>query len=1071
MHRALRVVPTLLPLVLAALVDPIASRAQPVARRIAVGDGALLLGGPDAQGGVGDWYVSNGVVAAVIDDVGAQPDLVGVVPAGSEPPLQSQIAPTGGTIVDVARAGVPGDHLPQHFLVGGLSTANFVVYDTVTAPSPGVVRSSGALLLPPVSQRPAPCIEVVTEVSAAGSDPFLGLVTTATNACPVAAPLTGFLDAFIWTQRGLLPFSGGGSGFDHVPIDLANPAPALETPRFMAAPGMLVPADGVIDPTAGTIAGEVSYGLLPVALTIDEDGPAGPAAPVTTPIDALFGVSSTLVTALGSFPTLTPLPPGGTFTWVRRLYVGDRGDVRSVADGMIAALSARLGFATGTVAGDVDAADAGDVEASIVLTRLGRCAGGGTPCTAAAACGGGVCEDPVPVAAFPPGSAVTQVRTDARGGFAGVVVPQGDYRLAVVAPGRQDVVVEPVTVGAGETRASLPSLSARGTLRVTVREKRRGRPLIPAKVVVKGVDGTADPRFARMIPARLGREDIRTETFGGGQRDAGEGAIAQGNVVYLQGTGSVPLRPGTYEVWASRGMEYGIARRRVTVAAGATADVSFLVKRVLRTRDALSADFHVHSARSLDSSAPLAGRVASFAGEGVEVMVSTDHDQHVDYAPVIASLQLQSRITSVRGVEVTGSVPNPPAFPNAIGHVNGWPMPLDPTAPRGGAPQDEWVAPNWVFTRLRRLGGADVVVQYNHPRAGVSGLTSIGIFNSIGCGRCTTAIDTACTQDAECPAGGTCDCVGFQPDRPLEQAPNDVLLDAGVLGPGSTPNPDGTRNLDFDVMEIANGARAEDFGAFLQVREDWLALLAQGVVRPGTAVSDSHRLTVEHAGWARTFVLGVGDDPASVDIPFFNRRVKAGAMLMSAGPWIEVAARAGRTRVSLGDTLVARGGKVALRVRVESAAWVPVPEVRVLVNGEVAQRFDAGTRPRVRPVPSRPESSGGTLRFARTLRLRLERDAHVIVEAGVPLPAAGTTPTSPEPLDTIQPGVVPVAVTNPVFVDVDGDGWRPPGLGAAAQARAARGRMTAPAREERDAAARRGEWLPLGELVLPVPGS
>ena len=138
---------------------------------------------------------------------------------------------------------------------------------------------------------------------------------------------------------------------------------------------------------------------------------------------------------------------------------------------------------------------------------------------------------------------------------------------------------------------------------------------------------------------------------------------------------------------------------------------------MLPTPNALSADFHVHSGRSLDSSAPLLGRVASFAGEGVDVMVSTDHDKHLDYAAVIGELGLGGRITSIPGVEVTGSVPNPPAFPNSIGHINAWPQPVAAEQRRDGSIQDEYVAPNWIFSRLRALGGASTVVQYNHVRA------------------------------------------------------------------------------------------------------------------------------------------------------------------------------------------------------------------------------------------------------------------------------------------------------------------------------------------------------------------
>jgi hypothetical protein len=116
-------------------------------------------------------------------------------------------------------------------------------------------------------------------------------------------------------------------------------------------------------------------------------------------------------------------------------------------------------------------------------------------------------------------------------------------------------------------------------------------------------------------------------------------------------------------------------------------------------------------------------------------------------------------------------------------------------------------------------------------------------------------------------------------------APNDILLDTGILGPGTTPNPGGVRNLDFDVMEIANGAKVGDYPSYLQMREDWFSLLAQNAFKPGTGVSDSHRITVEHAGWSRTYVLGAGDDPANLDVAAFDAAVKAGRMVVSAGPW------------------------------------------------------------------------------------------------------------------------------------------------------------------------------------------
>jgi hypothetical protein len=249
------------------------------------------------------------------------------------------------------------------------------------------------------------------------------------------------------------------------------------------------------------------------------------------------------------------------------------------------------------------------------------------------------------------------------------------------------------------------------------------------------------------------------------------------------------------------------------------------------------------------------------------------------------------------------------------------------------------------------------------------------------------------------------------------------------------------------------------------VRNDWFSLLQQGAWRPGTAVSDSHRATVEHAGWARTFVLGAGDDAPTADVATLNARIRHGAMLMSAGPWIEVTARAGKQRAGLGDTLATRNGKVRLTIRVHAPAWIPVEEVRLWGNGALLEVFDATTRPRVKPSPADLESRSRTLRFRTTRRLRLAGDTFFVVQAGVAEPADPfVLPRSPEPVATVLPEVVPMALTNPIFVDVGGDGFTPPGLAAATAAGA---RMTGVRRAQRREAIAAGEYLPLRELRVP----
>src|SRR6185436_1149187 len=148
-----------------------------------------------------------------------------------------------------------------------------------------------------------------------------------------------------------------------------------------------------------------------------------------------------------------------------------------------------------------------------------------------------------------------------------------------------------------------------------------------------------------------------------------------------------------------------------------------------------------------------------------------------------------------------------------------------------------------------------------------------------------------------------CTCVGYQPDRTISTPPNDLLLDDGVLGPGTGVNPDGYNNFDFDVMEIENAVKDTDFPGYRQVRYDWLSLLQQGIFRPVTGVSDSHRITVEHAGWARTWVLGVGDDPTTLDVTAMDNAIKAGAMVVGGGPYIEFSAQCGPIKGILGSLI------------------------------------------------------------------------------------------------------------------------------------------------------------------------
>jgi len=127
------------------------------------------------------------------------------------------------------------------------------------------------------------------------------------------------------------------------------------------------------------------------------------------------------------------------------------------------------------------------------------------------------------------------------------------------------------------------------------------------------------------------------------------------------------------------------------------------------------------------------------------------------------------------------------------------------------------------------------------------------------------------------------------------------------------------------------------------------------------------------------------------------------------------------TDIGLGETAVATADKVVVKVRVEAAPWIPVEEVRIYRNCELVETL---------PIQS-SKVLGKVLRFNKAIPLSgVDDDSYFHVEAGIRLDGNGD-PLSPGLLGTVQtlePGVEPIAFTNPIFVDRQGDGYTPPGL-------------------------------------------
>jgi hypothetical protein len=624
---------------------------------------------------------------------------------------------------------------------------------------------------------------------------------------------------------------------------------------------------------------------------------------------------------------------------------------------------------------------------------------------------------------------------------------QASERGTVTVPG---LVVSPSNIpalGGSPTNLGDIVLSNTGTLAFTVNDLATGA-TTAAKLTIVGANGANNPDFGSQYlslrnysglsknsggdgldPVRAGNSEQLSETL--------VGSPALNFHVDPDGIGTLDLAPGSYVAYATRGLEYTLDSKPFTITAGSTTNLALNIERVVDTTGFVSADFHIHSAKSFDSSVPMADRAVSFLASGVEVMVSTDHDYISDYAPILAGLGVQDQIKSIVGDELTGGNPVPQdptqggvqAFPEGIGHWNAWPLTAYPTNRRNGAPQDEFITPGTAIDRLRGMdslaalgktpdtasvvdwltaivmgeaSGDHEVVMLNHPRAGFAGVVVIGLFNGLA------------------NPGGDPTAGGYDPTRPITAFPNNLLnipslYNAAVVGPGGTS----TTALSFDALEVMNGAGVVNF---TRVRNDWCSLLRQNLRKTGTAVSDSHRLILENAGYARSFVASSTDEPAAVSVSELTSNIRAMRVMGTTGPFVRFAVEndAG-SDVGIGGTAIATKSKVTLKVSVDAAPWIPVEEIRVYRNCELVA---------VRSIQS-SKVLGKVQRFNQAIALAgVNADSFFHVEAGIRLDADGD-PVSPELLTTVQtvePGVEPISFTNPIFVDRDGAGYTPPGL-------------------------------------------
>ena len=301
-------------------------------------------------------------------------------------------------------------------------------------------------------------------------------------------------------------------------------------------------------------------------------------------------------------------------------------------------------------------------------------------------------------------------------------------------------------------------------------------------------------------------------------------AVRTGRIYTTGHKTTFELPAGRYEFSATRGMEWGLARKTVTLADGTTT-VDLRLRRQVDTAGFIAADTHIHTLTfSGHGDATIEERMVTLAGEGVELAVATDHNHHTDYEPYQTRLELNPFFTPVTGNEVT----------TKNGHLNAFPMP-----PGGLVPnhlETDWVK----LVADIRLKGAKVVI-FNHPRY----------------------------PDPQ--------------NNPLTKFRFNRASGDRFNGPAFTFN---AMEL-VNSSSPSTVAREELAADPLRLLTDWFAIQNRGEKITGVGGSDSHTVDAP-VGQGRNYIRSSTDDPARLDVDELCRTFLAGDTSVSYGIFAEV---------------------------------------------------------------------------------------------------------------------------------------------------------------------------------------
>jgi hypothetical protein len=486
---------------------------------------------------------------------------------------------------------------------------------------------------------------------------------------------------------------------------------------------------------------------------------------------------------------------------------------------------------------------------------------------------------------------------------------------------------------------------------IRVRDE-RGQ-IVPARVILRPEPGAG---YGESLTK--GKPSHRTlgSMFGTPVSDGVVGTID--GVLLTRGEGEIPVPPGPRTLVVTHGPAYELAEVRVVLDPDERCDLEVQLARTVDTGGWLSTDPHTHRDNDFDSRLTAERQLASAVANGVDLPMLTEHHAADSFA--VAGRRL-------------GYPPEVAGYPSGseigVRYAHATVYPLHPLSDdeTGGAPQ--WMP---CTTPRRRPRVVEPAIPCIDTRDGAMHLKTLWPLSLV---------------------------IAAHPVFPRSDLGFLDNLHWGYYAAYPPPSPPPEMLDAFDGMELLSGAVMDPLTVERTVG-DWLWLVGSGRRLIGVAGSDSHTLSTSRAGWPRTWLRLDEPVPGYVTEEEISGALHQGRVIASSGPFVRLSVNGG----DIGDLVPATSTSLDVRVSVDAAAFIPIDEVIIFLDGVDVARLR---------VPR--SSAHPRFEAALTLPMRPKGDSFVVAvavgDALLPMEVAGR-----------WGGMPSVAITNPVFVDGDGDG-------------------------------------------------